>query len=91
MVSDEREKEFTAYISKYALTTGIYERRVKLCGEYSMVQALGGKHSEFYHGEGREWHRTRAGAVERAEVMRENKLRSIQKQNDRILALVFDA
>ena len=85
------EKQFTAYISKYALTQGILKKHVELCSTSgNMVQVVGARWAEYYHGEGVEWHRSLFGAVERAEVLRENKLRSLQKQKARIEAMVFD-
>jgi hypothetical protein len=73
------------YVSKYALTIGILERDA----EYShpnpdMIRAAS---NEFYHVEGREWHRTREEAVKRAEEavkraeeMRLAKIASLRKK-----------
>lgn len=69
------------WITKSAFTKGIYEREVKThldIGGGGMVSGPGV--FETYHGEGREWHRTREAAVARANVMRLAKIKTLQKQ-----------
>jgi hypothetical protein len=41
------------------------------------------------YGEGKEWHRTREGAVERAEQIRSSKIRSLMKQIEAAMAINF--
>lgn len=69
---------FTAWITKYALTTGIEKMRVEHCIAISasMVSAKG----QCFHGEGEDWHRTEEGAIKRAEKMRVDKIASLRKQ-----------
>lgn len=64
------------YITKYALTKGILEAEAEFCTGTGMINV--GRHG-YYHGEGKEWHRTREVAVKRAEIMRTNKIESLQK------------
>ena len=82
--------QFTAWISKYALSEGIYSREVEQCVDVnpSMVRTLGTGFQHF-HGEGVEWHRTREGAVERAHVVRENKIASLKRQIQKLDKLTF--
>lgn len=82
---------FTAYITKYALTKGIAEKQVEDCFDIStdMVTVVGDGWQEYYHGEGKDWHRTREGAVARAETMRTAKIESIGKQIARLEILRF--
>lgn len=80
---------FTAYITKYALSGGILKKEVKLeHNTGSMVVALDNGYS-FYHGEGREWHRTKESAVARAEEMRVAKIASLKKQIAKLEKLSF--
>lgn len=76
------------WISKYALTTGLYEVEVELSNTFpGMVYEK--KNMVFYHGEGREWHRTKEGAVKRAEEMRIRKINSLKKQIKKIENMKF--
>ena len=58
--------QFTAWISKYALTQGVFECPVEDCFEtdLAMVKDLAEGSYAYYHGN--DWHRTREGAVARA-------------------------
>lgn len=76
------------WISKYALSQGIFEMDAEQDNSLVYRRSEGG-FRQFFHGEGREWHRTYAGAIERAEVMRDNKLRSLKKQIDKLERLQF--
>lgn len=71
------------WISKYALTAGIYAAEAKINGDM-VVCGIDpkGRHcfNMCFHGEGREWHRTEAEAIDRAEDMRTRKIKSLQKQ-----------
>lgn len=82
-------EQFTAYISKYALSQGILVRDVELCTDISatMVCTVGNEWREHYHNN--DWHRTEADAKARAEQMRLAKIASIQKQIARLEKLQF--
>lgn len=87
------DEQFTAWISKYALTVGILEKIVSRSSVASdMVVHRGGRIGsiEHYHKEGRDWHLNRDGAVARAEQMRRDKIASLQKQIARLEKLQFD-
>lgn len=77
------------WITKYALTVGLYEADCFLCGD-GMVKT-DAEWSQYFHGEGKDWHRTRESALARCEVMRKAKLASIEKSRKKIEALRFDA
>ncbi len=85
--SSERTR-FTAYITAFALTKGVYETEVEDCFNVSptMVQDVF-RHAEFYRN--KEWHRTKQEAISYAEEMRANKLKSLDKQRKRIEGLKF--
>lgn len=60
------------FITKYALTVGIQEINGELYAEGRAV--MWGAYHESAHGEGKDWHRTRDGAVARAKLMRDKKI-----------------
>ena len=79
--NDGKEREvFKAYITKYALTKGIFEVEVE--GRFdistSMVKERGKGFSPIYHNT--DWHRTKESAVEKAASMKEAKIKSLKKQ-----------
>lgn len=63
-----------AWITKYALTAGIHEMNVEERGNGMVVCGL-----TVFHGEGREWHRTREAAVVQAEKMRTRRIAALKK------------
>jgi hypothetical protein len=73
----------TFWISKYALSQGIYSVESDKIFEGTMLcvqpkDQLG--YTAHYHGEGRDWHRTKDGAIARAEQMRVAKIAALKKQ-----------
>jgi hypothetical protein len=80
------------FITKYALTEGIQEFEGEITDtSLSMVMVPAGNRrlSQFFHGEGREWHRTRESAVARALVMRQNKIVSLNKKIKKLIDMKF--
>lgn len=80
------------WITKYALTEGIMERDVESDPQFPSMVTLpgnGGSFRQSFHGEGKDWHRSRDAAVIRAENMRHDKIRSIKKQIARLERLTF--
>lgn len=76
------------WISKYALTKGLFEVDVELSNKFpDMVREK--NTIVFYHGEGKEWHRTKECAVKRAEEMRIKKIESLTKQIQKIKDMEF--
>lgn len=79
---------FTAYITKYALTQGIFEREVEDCFNISPAMVVDTKnHHNHYHRD--EWHRSRADAVAKAEDMRRKKIASLQASLKKLSDLKF--
>jgi hypothetical protein len=80
-----------AYITKYALTSGIQEVDDASEPEYESrmisVRSLGVFAN--FHGEGREWHRTKESAVAKAEQMRLAKIVSLKKSIKKLESLNF--
>ena len=79
------------YITKYALTQGIFEKEAKMCGtDGRMINCdFDTNLGEYYFDEGKDWHRTLEGAIARAEEMRTKKVASLQKSLKKIKALKF--
>ena len=81
--------QFDAWITKYAMTSGILKKRVEDCFNLSkdMVQVVGSHIMDVYHGH--DWHRTENEAIERANEMKRKKIASLEKQLKTIKALDF--
>ena len=76
------------FITKYALTKGIYEADVRKCeGCPDMVVEQSGWGNYWQKGQ---WHLTREEAVDRARVMQASKLRALRQQIRKIEALTFE-
>lgn len=83
------DKIFTAYITKYALSSGIKITTVEMSNiSANMVQDLSDRWG-LYHG--KDWHRTREEAIKRAEEMRMAKRASLTKQIAKLVKLDFEA
>jgi hypothetical protein len=78
-----------AYITKYALTNGIFKTDGEINENYPSMFSLPGTHHSFFN-EGKEWHRTLEGAVARAEEMRVKKIASLKKQIAKLEKMTFD-
>ena len=85
-----QEKTISAWISKYALTDGIYEVKATWCRDISegmISYQRPGLYPETAHG--KDWHRTREAAFARAEEMRVTRIASIKKTLRKLEALRF--
>lgn len=83
------------WITKYALTQGIYEAEViNNClttdpsGNMIEVKEKN-KINSYYHEKGKEWHETKESAIKRAEEMRRKKIASLRKQIERLDKMKF--
>lgn len=79
------------WITKYALTQGIYEAEVEQSkSSPSMVsQRRANTYDICYHGEGKDWHRTPEAARAKATKMVEDKIKSLKKQLKKLENMVF--
>ncbi len=78
------------WITKYALSEGIREAEVeKIESVPGMVSETAPFWPMAFHGEGREWHTNRQSAEDRAEIMRLNRISSLEKQIRKLKALSF--
>lgn len=78
------------WITKYALTKGILEKEAEECGDNTVIV----KKDEYlpccYHTEGKEWHRTKESAIQRAEEMCHKKIESLKKQIENLEKMKFE-
>jgi hypothetical protein len=81
------------WATKYALTHGITVHEVEEPSPDSTVRVIGSQpwNIQYFHGEGKEWHRTQKDAMNRAEVMRKAKVASIRKQLAKLESLTISA
>ena len=68
----------TVFITKYALTAGIYECKIDHMFDDDTVCVDGLYSRSLFHGEGREWHMTLEGANERVRAMSIKKLKELE-------------
>ena len=82
----------TYYISKYALTKGVYAVETEeplFEGTLLTVYRQDSFFPEHYHNEGQDWHRTREAANAKAEQMRVKKIATLKKQITKLEATRF--
>ncbi len=82
------------WVTKYALTTGIISSEAaEICEETPTMivfPACGSVYARYFHGEGKDWHRTKEAAVARAEAMRVAKIASLRKSIAKLEKLKFE-
>lgn len=77
------------WISKYAIgTKKVFEADAKI--HDGTASGTGEHRWRWFYGEGNEWHRTRAGAIAKAEEMRLAKIASLKKQIAKLENLKFE-
>ncbi len=79
------------WISKYALSGGItrIECEEPTAEHPNMLCDKSSGYRNYYHDEGRDWHRTPEAASARAETMRVAKIASLKKQIAKVEKLTF--
>ncbi len=77
------------YITKYALSQGIFEMDVERQSEDGKL-VCGKSWNQSYHGQGVEWCKTKAEAIARAEEMRQKKIASLKKQIEKLEKMKFE-
>lgn len=78
------------WITKYALTDGIIEEEAEPCGKDMIAVRNERALSSYFHGEGKNWHKTKESAIAKAEEMREKKIASLKKQIDKLEKIKFE-
>lgn len=84
----DRER-FKVWITKYALTSGIFEAEAEhIGGRTQMIKIDGhGSMPRFFHGEGRDWHRSAEAALGYARHLRTKRIASLEKKIARLRGL----
>jgi hypothetical protein len=83
------------YITKHALTQGIYEVDVEQPNKdypdsvFAKKDGSFGVYRDSFHGQGKEWHRSLASAECKAEQMRVAKIVSLKKQIKKLEEMAF--
>ena len=77
------------FITKYALTQGIFEVEVDECEGSPGLVADQSRYTSHYRRP--DWHLTREEAADRARVMQATKLGALRRQIRKIEAMTFDA
>ena len=77
------------WITKYALTRGIFEMEVKSQSKDGTA-VYGKAWDDCYRGEGKEWHRTKESAIQKTEEMRQKKIDSLKKQIEKLERMKFE-
>lgn len=80
-----------AWITKFALTQGVFTVEGERSGTTPsmLVVKQENTYSEYYHGEGRDWHLTEESAGVRATQMVKDKIKSLKKQITKIEKMRF--
>lgn len=81
------DNTFHAWITKYALTTGVYRITAEGTDCETMISDVGQRYQSHFHGN--DWHLTESAALARAEEMRTKKIASLQKQIVKLRAMRF--
>lgn len=82
------DETIVGYVTKYALTAGIQKRRLRISSSTGLV-ATADHPPIYFHGAGKEWHRTWESALARAEKMRADKIASLQKSIAKLEMMEF--
>jgi len=82
-----KDETFEMFITTHALTNGIERMRGRLSGDMFVVKD--DYYSQYFHKEGRDWHRTLESAKAQAEKKRLRKIKSLRKSLEKLEAMKF--
>ena len=78
------------WITKYALTSGIFEVDAETCTSPSLIAVrTPGELTAYFHNN--DWHKSKEDAIARAEAMRTKKIASIRKSIAKLEEMSFDS
>ena len=80
----------TFYITKYALTSGIFSIETDDSDD-GMIRDTRNTYLNYFHGEGEEWHRTVEGAISKASQMKADRIASLKKSLAKTEKTTFSA
>lgn len=82
----EQDEHITAWVTTWALTRGILRVNGRVCHNISSKMLSFGQHGCAH---GKDWHRTPAAAVARAQEMRKDKIASLRKSIKKLESMTF--
>jgi len=91
-----QNKIITVWITKYALTHGIFAKKVLISETDNNIieiikdEPLYSWAQYQYHKEGKEWHRTKEAAIKKAEELRDRKIKSLERQIEKLKNMKFE-
>ncbi len=77
------------FTTKYALSSGIREVEVEITSVPGMVATTNQAYKEYFHTEGKEWHRTLEAAQAVADKMRTKKIEGLKKSIAKLEKMTF--
>ena len=77
------------WITKYALSKGIFEEEVEIVDSYLLIATCDKGHFLAHYHKG-EWHQTREQAIKRAEEIRVAKLKATRKLIAKLERMTFE-
>lgn len=86
---DIEDEKITAWVTKYALSTGIKIVSGRVCHSITSEAFAYSTNGFGAMAHGNDWHRTEAEAIARAEQMRLKKIASLEKQIAKLKKLSF--
>lgn len=90
MTARDECEQITAWVTKYALTTGIQKVQATVCSDISETMISYREDARYeLTAHGKDWHRTEEEAVARAEEMRVKKIASLKKSIAQLERLSF--
>lgn len=79
-----------AYITKYALSKGIFEIEAERSSIPDLIRTNSRGFFETFQREGINWHLSKDGAIEQAKRMRDNRIKALNKQIQKLNKLTFE-
>lgn len=86
-MSSKDDPKVHVWITKYALTQGIFEVDARRCDSADQMIEVPGSFSAYYHKP--YWHESREEAVSHAKQMRDKKVASIEKKLKKLREMEF--
>ncbi|WP_457797593.1 hypothetical protein [Methylocystis sp. S23] len=78
------------WITKYALSSGVFEMDADHDERWPDMVSNRSNRLQNFHGDGRDWHRTKESALVKAEEMRVAKIEALKKQIAKLENMRFE-
>jgi hypothetical protein len=88
-MEESKERAVHFWVTKYALTTGIYEADgIYFEDSNTNMVRVHGTFDDYLHGS--DWHISKQSAIAQAEKMRQAKIKSVKKQLAKLESMKFE-